>query len=87
MTSISLALALSDVIQERSGGLSIESLFIDGGFGSLDQSSLEKAKSVLDELKDGRGIGIISHVQELKSRISSQIEITKRVNGPKIKVA
>lgn len=87
LTSISLALGLSDVIQERSGGLSIESLFIDEGFGSLDQSSLEKAMCVLDELKDGRCIGIISHVQELKSRIPSQIEITKGVNGSNIKVA
>ena len=81
-----MALGLSDVIQERSGGLSIESLFIDEGFGSLDQGSLEKAMGILDELKDGRSIGIISHVEELKSRIPSQIEIIKGVNGSRIKV-
>ena len=84
MASISLALAISDTVQTKKGGIQLESLFIDEGFGSLDENSLEKAISILDEIRDSRIIGIISHVGELKTRIKSSIEIEKTTSGSKI---
>ncbi len=86
MASISLALALTDVVQSKSGGVSLDSLFIDEGFGSLDDASLEKALSILDEIREKRMVGIISHVGDLKSRISSQIIVNKGQNGSSIKI-
>ncbi|MBR6452363.1 MAG: N-acetylmuramoyl-L-alanine amidase [Lachnospiraceae bacterium] len=82
--SISLALALTDVVQSRSGGVQLDSLFIDEGFGSLDDVTLEKALTVLDEIRENRMIGIISHVGELKNRIHRRIEVTKNQNGSTI---
>lgn len=79
--SISLALALTDVVQSRSGGVQLDSLFIDEGFGSLDDTTLEKALSVLDEIRENRMIGIISHVGELRTRIHNRIEVTKKQSG------
>ncbi|NLK46246.1 MAG: AAA family ATPase [Treponema sp.] len=84
--SISLALALTDVVQSRSGGVQLDSLFIDEGFGSLDDVTLEKALSVLDEIRENRMIGIISHVGELKNRIHHRIEVTKKQNGSTLTV-
>lgn len=84
MASISLALAISDTIQSRKSGINIDSLFIDEGFGSLDENSLEQAISILDEIRDSRKIGIISHVGDLKSRITSNIEIIKTQHGSKL---
>ena len=84
MASISLALAISDTVQSKKGGIQLESLFIDEGFGSLDENSLEKAISILDEIRDSRKIGIISHVGDLKTRIKSSIEIEKTTSGSKI---
>ncbi len=84
MASISLALAISDTVQSKKGGIQLESLFIDEGFGSLDENSLEKAISILDEIRDSRKIGIISHVGDLKTRIKSSIEIEKTSSGSKI---
>ncbi|MBQ1984553.1 MAG: hypothetical protein II232_08000, partial [Spirochaetaceae bacterium] len=84
MASISLALAISDTVQSRKGGIQLDSLFIDEGFGSLDENSLEQAISILDEIRDSRKIGIISHVGDLKSRIKSSIEIEKTQSGSKI---
>ena len=84
MASISLALAISDTIQSRKSGINIDSLFIDEGFGSLDENSLEQAISILDEIRDSRMIGIISHVGDLKSRINSNIEIIKTQHGSKL---
>ena len=84
--SISLALALTDVVQSRSGGVQLDSLFIDEGFGSLDDVTLEKALSVLDEIRENRMIGIISHVGELKNRMHHRIEVTKKQNGSTITV-
>ncbi len=80
--ALALALGLSDEIQSRAGGVHLDALFIDEGFGSLDDSSLEQAINVLLELTDGkRLIGIISHVGELKRRIGKQIRVTKNVSG------
>lgn len=76
-SALSLALGLSDVIQENTGGVKIDTLFIDEGFGSLDMDSLEQAVRVLSELSDGnRLIGIISHVSELQNRIDKKIIVS-----------
>lgn len=80
--SLALALGLADVIQSYSGGVSIETMFIDEGFGSLDAASRERAVDTLFELeKTGRLIGIISHVEELKERIPARLEIHPTPKG------
>lgn len=76
LASLALALGLSDVIQSHSGGIRIDSLFIDEGFGSLDYDTLNTViKSLNDIKKNGRIIGVISHVDEVKNRINAKIEI------------
>lgn len=84
--SISLALALTDVVQSRSGGICIDSLFIDEGFGSLDPENLEIALSVIDEIREERVVGLISHVGDLSSRINSQIIVDKTNKGSKLSI-
>lgn len=80
--SLALALGLADVIQSYSGGVSIETMFIDEGFGSLDDLSRERAVDTLFELeKTGRLIGIISHVAELKERIPARLEVHPTSKG------
>lgn len=81
MASISLALALTDVVSNRSGGISLDALFIDEGFGSLDTAALDKAISVLEEIRGSRCIGLISHVAELQSRIPTRLEVRKTATG------
>lgn len=76
--SLSLALGLSDEIQSASGGIQMDSMFVDEGFGSLDEEALEQAVKALMRLTEGnRLIGIISHVAELKERIGKKIIVTK----------
>lgn len=76
--SLALALALSDVVRSFAGGIELETLFIDEGFGTLDPASLDSAVEVLVELKQqNRLVGIISHVPELKERIDNRIEVVK----------
>ena len=84
MASISLALGLADSIQNRSGGVKLDAVFIDEGFGSLDETSLDKALVILDELRDHRMVGLISHVGELRSRIPCQVEVVKTSSGSRI---
>jgi exonuclease SbcC len=84
MASISLALGLADSIQTRAGGVRLDAVFIDEGFGSLDEGSLDKALIILDELRDHRMVGLISHVGEMRSRIPSRIEVVKSSEGSKI---
>ena len=80
--SLSLALGLSDEIQSSAGGIRLDSMFVDEGFGSLDEESLSQAVKALSSLADGnRLVGIISHVGELKERIESQILVTKDKSG------
>ncbi len=80
--SLSLALGLSDEIQSSSGGIKLDTMFVDEGFGSLDEESLQQAIKALMSLADGnRLVGIISHVRELKERIDKQIVVTKDRSG------
>lgn len=80
--SLSLALGLSDEIQASSGGVRLDTMFVDEGFGSLDDESLQLAISTLQELTEGnRLVGIISHVGELKTKIDKQIIVTKELTG------
>lgn len=82
LASLSLAFGLSDVVQSYAGGIRLDSLFIDEGFGSLDTETLDTAMGALERLRlSGRLIGIISHVNELRSRIHSRIEVTRREDG------
>ncbi|WP_239061615.1 SMC family ATPase, partial [Staphylococcus aureus] len=75
-SSLALALGLSEIVQQQSGGISLESIFIDEGFGTLDQETLETALDTLLNLKStGRMVGIISHVSELKNRIPLVLEV------------
>ena len=80
--SLSLALGLSDEIQASAGGVKLDTMFVDEGFGSLDEDSLNQAMRALSGLADGnRLVGIISHVGELKNRIDKQIVVNKEKSG------
>ncbi|MBQ8371529.1 MAG: SMC family ATPase [Clostridia bacterium] len=82
MASLSLALGLADEVQSEAGGIRLESMFIDEGFGSLDSDTLTLAMRALSGLSGtDRIVGIISHVAELKERIDSRIVVTKRPSG------
>lgn len=82
IAALALALSLADVIQARAGGMTIDALFIDEGFGSLDEEALDVAIEALEMVeKEGRLIGIISHVRELKERISQQLLVQTNGNG------
>lgn len=85
--SLSLALGLSDVIQLGAGGVEIDAMFIDEGFGSLDAESLDSAMRILETLAgDNRQIGIISHVSELRNRIEHKILVTRKRQGSDLKL-
>jgi exonuclease SbcC len=85
MAALSLALGLSDVVQAYAGGIRLDTLFIDEGFGSLDPESLDLAVRTLTDLQQsGRMVGIISHVAELKEQISARIDIAASERGSKI---
>ena len=80
--SLSLALGLSDEIQSSAGGIRLDAMFVDEGFGSLDEESLNQAMRALNGLTEGnRMVGIISHVAELKEKIDKQIVVTKDKSG------
>jgi DNA repair protein SbcC/Rad50 len=82
MASLSLALGLADEIQSSAGGIRLDTMFIDEGFGSLDEETLNQAIKVLGQLSEGsKLVGIISHVTELKNRIDKQIVVTKEKSG------
>lgn len=82
VASLALALGLADEIQSSAGGIKLDTMFIDEGFGSLDEETLSKAMKALSSLADGnRLVGIISHVGELKQKIDKQIVVTKDKTG------
>ena len=88
MASLSLALGLSDVVQQNAGGIRLDAMFIDEGFGSLDSDVLELAVRTLSDMAGGkRTIGIISHVAELRERIDRQVRVEKTTSGSKIRLA
>jgi exonuclease SbcC len=82
LAALALALGLADVVQTRAGGRRLDTLFIDEGFGALDSEALDVALKVLTELqRDGRLVGVISHVPELRERIDVRLEVTKGERG------
>ncbi|WP_024793728.1 AAA family ATPase [Tomitella biformata] len=82
MASLSLALGLADVVAEESGGIQLETLFIDEGFGTLDAEALDLVMGVLDELRaGGRSVGIVSHVAEMQHRIPNRLFVKKGETG------
>ncbi|WP_433954621.1 AAA family ATPase [Janibacter indicus] len=85
--SLALALGLADAIREESGGIEFGTLFVDEGFGSLDQDSLEQVLDVLDGLRDGgRCVGVVSHVSEMRTRIPTQVRIDKSHHGSTVTI-
>lgn len=87
LASLALALGLSDVVQGQSGTVRMEAMFIDEGFGTLDENALRNSLRVLNDLADGkRLIGIISHVQELEEKIEKKIMVSKTPTGSEIRI-
>jgi DNA repair protein SbcC/Rad50 len=87
LASLALALGLADVVTAEAGGTRIEALFVDEGFGSLDEETLDEVMTVLDGLREGgRMVGIVSHVAELKQRIPAQIRVHKGRSGSHLTV-
>jgi exonuclease SbcC len=87
MASLALALGLADAVREEVGGLDLGTLFIDEGFGSLDDDSLEQVLTVLDGLREGgRAVGVVSHVADLRARITHQAVVHKGAAGSTVEV-
>ncbi|OHD21566.1 MAG: hypothetical protein A2Y38_02400 [Spirochaetes bacterium GWB1_59_5] len=86
LASISLALGLSDVIVARAASGALDSIFIDEGFGSLDDETLDRAMVALDRVRGERVIGIVSHVAELRNRVPTRIEVSKSSVGSTLRV-
>lgn len=85
-SSLALALGLADVVTEEAGGTRLETLFIDEGFGSLDEQTLDEVLDVLDSLRErDRCVGIVSHVADLRQRIPAQLEVTKSRAGSAVR--
>ena len=86
MASLSMALGLADIVQNTAGAVSLETMFVDEGFGSLDDMARERAIQILKELAGEKGlVGIISHVNELKEQIEWQLEAKKTEHGSHVK--
>ncbi|GAA0942139.1 SMC family ATPase [Actinocorallia libanotica] len=87
ISSLSLALGLADVVTAEAGGAEIATLFVDEGFGTLDEDTLDEVMSVLDSLRDGgRAVGVVSHVAELRTRIPAQLRLHKSRAGSTLTV-
>jgi exonuclease SbcC len=85
MASLALALALADVVTAESGGVQIDTLFVDEGFGTLDAQALDSVMTVLDELRrGGRTVGVISHLEELRARIPTRLEVVAGRKGSRL---
>jgi DNA repair protein SbcC/Rad50 len=81
-TSLALALGLADVVKAEAGGVDLDTLFIDEGFGALDTETLDQVMAVIDELRDrGRVVGIVSHVADLKDRVPERLEVRRIQDG------
>ncbi|MFC5663350.1 AAA family ATPase [Kitasatospora misakiensis] len=86
--SLALALGLADVVTDEAGGMPLDTLFIDEGFGSLDEHTLEEVMDVLDGLRErDRAVGIVSHVADLRSRIPAQLLVRKGRHGSTLALA
>jgi exonuclease SbcC len=86
VVSLALALGLADTVAHEAGGTDVDTLFIDEGFGSLDPETLEDVMDTLDTLRDGgRVVGLVSHVPELRSRITTQLEVVKGRAGSSLR--
>ncbi len=85
MTALALALGLADVVTAEAGGRSIDALFVDEGFGTLDADSLDQVMDVLDDLRSGgRLVGVVSHVADLRQRIPAQVRVLKGTTGSEV---
>jgi exonuclease SbcC len=81
-TSLALALGMADVVRAEAGGVDLDTLFIDEGFGSLDAGTLDQVMAVIDDLRDrGRVIGIVSHVADLRERVPERLEVRRLPDG------
>jgi exonuclease SbcC len=84
--SLALALGLADVVTDEAGGMRLDTLFIDEGFGSLDDQALDEVLDVLDSLRErDRSVGIVSHVADLRTRVQAQLEIVKQRGGSTVR--
>jgi exonuclease SbcC len=84
-TSLALALGLADVVTAESGGATVDTLFVDEGFGSLDEDTLDEVMDVLDGLRSGgRAVGLVSHVADLRRRIPARLEVVKTRAGSRL---
>ncbi|MCV2488549.1 SMC family ATPase [Geodermatophilus sp. YIM 151500] len=87
MASLALALGLADVVTAESGGVQMDTLFVDEGFGTLDAQALDSVMGVLDELRrGGRTVGLISHLEELRTRIPTRLEVLAGRNGSRLAI-
>lgn len=85
--SLALALGLADVVTDEAGGVRLDTLFIDEGFGSLDDQTLDEVLDVLDSLRErDRSVGIVSHVADLRRRIPAQLEVAKDRHGSSVRL-
>ncbi|WP_433239949.1 AAA family ATPase [Streptosporangium sp. CA-135522] len=88
ITSLALALGLADVVTAEAGGVELGTLFVDEGFGTLDEDTLDGVLDILDGLRDGgRAVGIVSHVAELRTRVPAQLRVRKDRHGSTLSVA
>ena len=87
LASLALALGLAEVVQSNNGGIELDTLFIDEGFGTLDSETLDTVMNTIESLREnGRTIGLISHVEEMKNRIPTQIVVEKGPRGSSVRV-
>ena len=85
MASLALALGLADVVTTEAGGIQMDTLFVDEGFGTLDALALDAVMDVLDELRrGGRTVGVISHLEELRTRIPTRLEVISGRHGSRL---
>ena len=87
-TSLALALGLADVVTAEAGGARVETLFVDEGFGSLDEETLEEVMDMLDGLRSGgRVVGLVSHVADMRDRMPARLEVVKTRWGSTVRQA